>query len=98
MEEVGDGGHRTYRVEDALCIPGCDSRVENRIRQRKEHFHIVIKGMVISGRDVLGEEIPMSRRKLRVRAVRPVLSDHLLLIGQMSTESYQFLCLLEVFC
>ena len=86
MEEIGDCSDGTHRIEDALCVPGSDAGVENCVRQCKKHLNVLVESMVVPGRDVLREEVPMSGRKLGVRAISPILRDHLLLVGQMRAE------------
>jgi hypothetical protein len=50
---------------------------------------ILVTTMVVAAGDELREQGPVPGRKLGVGAVRPVLGDHLLLVGEPRTEVEQ---------
>jgi len=54
MKEVGDVCNRSHRIKSSLSIPGGDSGVEDGIRQRKEHFGVIVDGVIVAA----GYELP----------------------------------------
>jgi hypothetical protein len=91
FEEIADGGNRPDRVEESLVIPAADARVEDGVREGEEQLDvgvdpIFVGPMMVPACDILAEEVPVPGRQLGARPIRPVLGDHLLLVGETGAE------------
>jgi hypothetical protein len=64
-----------------------DASVEDRIAQDEEHLHVVVNCVMISCGDELREQGPVAGRLLRVRTIRPIFGNHLLLVCQRCQRS-----------
>src|SRR6184192_1152099 len=91
---VADGRDWPNRIEGPLVIPAADTGVKDRVREAEEELdvglHPVPVGTVmVTPRDKLSEEVPVSGRQFGMRPVCPVFGDHLLLVGKSRAEGEQ---------
>jgi hypothetical protein len=93
-EERADGSDRADGAEGPLVVPGGAAAVEDCVGEREEELDvpldpILVTTMVVAAGDELREQGPVPGWKLGVGAVRPILGDHLLLVGEPRTEVEQ---------
>jgi hypothetical protein len=82
------------RVKGPLVAPGGAAGVDDCVGEREEELDVPLdpmlaNTMVVEAGDELREQGPVPGRKLGVGTVRPVLGDHLLLVGEPCTEVEQ---------
>src|SRR5262249_18437018 len=83
-------------VERDLVVPCTAARVEDRVREREEELDrrveiVLERACRVALQHLLCEEVPVPRRKLGMRPVRPVLGDHLLLVGERGADCDELL-------
>src|SRR5439155_26497020 len=94
VKQIAERGDRADGRKRSLAVPAADACVEDRVRESEEKLDVgvntVLTGTVlVSARNKLTEEIPMPRRQLRVRPIRTVFGDHLVLVGETGAQLEQ---------
>src|SRR6266542_1084061 len=89
--QIAQSGDGTDGVERSLAVPHTDASIEDGVGESEEELHIQVHPafvvpVVIPRRYELGEEVPVAGRQLRAGTVRPVLRDHLLLVGEAGAD------------
>src|SRR5229473_2826028 len=82
--EIMHGSDGPHVVIGAFAIPAGDPCIKKRIAERKEHFYVMIEIMLVFEGEELGEHIPVSRRGLGVRTIRPIVGNRFCLVIEIS--------------
>jgi len=83
---------RATRIVVALALPAGDTRIKNRVRERKEQHHVVVERMAVLFRNILSKDelrkqIPVTRRGDRSRTIRPIFRNHFTRIVETCTQT-----------